>query len=38
MSRSTHGARGMLFLAIGMAVSCLAATRVNAVPAFSRKY
>ena len=38
MSRSTRGPRGMLFLAVGMALSCLVSTRVNAVPAFSRKY
>ena len=38
MSRSTRGARGMLFLAVGMALSCLVSTRANAVPAFSRKY
>ena len=38
MSRSTRGLRGLLFLAGGMALSCLVSTRVNAVPAFSRKY
>src|ERR1035437_1187081 len=38
MSRSTRGARGMLFMAVGMALSCLVSTRANAVPAFSRKY
>src|SRR5664279_4184083 len=38
MSRSTRGARGMLFLAVGMALACLVSTRANAVPAFSRKY
>jgi hypothetical protein len=38
MSRSTRGPRGMLFLAVGMVLSCLVSTRVNAVPAFSRKY
>src|ERR1035437_915697 len=38
MSRSTRGARGMLFLALGMALSCLVSTRASAVPAFSRKY
>jgi hypothetical protein len=38
MSRSTRGPRGMLFLAVGMALSCLVSVRVNAVPAFSRKY
>ena len=38
MSRSTRGPRGMLFLVVGMALSSLVSTRVNAVPAFSRKY
>ena len=38
MSRSIRGPRGMLFLAAGMALSCLVSTRANAVPAFSRKY
>ena len=38
MSRSTRGPRGILFLVAGMALSCLVSTRVNAVPAFSRKY
>lgn len=28
----------MLFLAVGMVLSCLVSTRANAVPAFSRKY
>jgi hypothetical protein len=38
MSRSTRRPRGMLFLAVGMALSGLVSTSANAVPAFSRKY
>ena len=38
MSRSTRGRRGVLLLAVGMALSCLVSARANAVPAFSRKY
>jgi hypothetical protein len=38
MSRSTRGRGGLLFLQIGLLLACAVPMRVNAVPAFSRKY